>query len=127
MDLLLCISTSMMHHSVRKTSLTILQHPETGGCNFLFLLLQSIRIQLFGLNCIGRERRFFYCDTEINNLKFRHILHIQLTTHTINSLEDLICPVYYRITLGKGLQQVKQLATPLSAVRNDYDMLMIIT
>ena len=33
----------------------------------------------------------FYCGTEINNLKFRYILHIQLTTHTIDSLEDLIC------------------------------------
>ena len=68
----------------------------------------------------------FYCGTEINILKFRCLLQIQLTTHTINSREDLICPLYYRVTLGTGLQQVKKLATPLSTVRKDYDMLMIV-
>ena len=55
----------------------------------------------------------FYCGTEINILKFRCLLQIQLTTHTINSREDLICPLYYRVTLETGLQQVKKLATPL--------------
>ena len=34
---------------------------------------------------------------------------------TINSLEGLICLVYYRVTLGTGLQQVKKLATPLTS------------
>ena len=57
-------------------------------------------------------------------MKFRYILQIQLTTHTINSLEGLICPLYYRVTLGTGLQQVKKLATPMSTVRSDCDMLM---
>ena len=59
------------------------------------------------------ERRFFYCGTEINILKFRYTVQIQLTTHTINSLEGLIRLVYYQVTLGTGLQQVKKLATPL--------------
>ena len=35
-DLLLCIFTSMMCHSVPKTSMTILQHQETEGWNFFF-------------------------------------------------------------------------------------------
>ena len=34
---------------------------------------------------------------------------------TINSLEGVICLVYYRVTLGTGLQQVKNLATPLTS------------
>ena len=34
---------------------------------------------------------------------------------TINSLEGLICLVYYRVTLGTGLQQVKKLATRLTS------------
>ena len=68
----------------------------------------------------------FYCGTEINILKFRYLLQIQLTTHTINSREDLICPLYYRVTLGTGLQQVKKLATPLYTVRRDCDTLMIV-
>ena len=68
----------------------------------------------------------FYCGTEINILKFRYLLQIQLTTHTINSLQGLICPLYYRVTLETGLQQVKKLATPLSTVRSDCDMLMIV-
>ena len=68
----------------------------------------------------------FYCGTEINILKFRYLLQIQLTTHTINSLQGLICPLYYRVTLETGLQQVKKLATPLSTVRRDCDMLMIV-
>ena len=59
------------------------------------------------------RKALFYCGTEINILKFRYILQIQLNTHTINSLEGLICLVYYRVTLGTGLQQVKKLATPL--------------
>ena len=37
--------------------------------------------------------------------------------HTINSLKDLICLLYYRVTLGMGLQKVKKLATPLHAAR----------
>ena len=67
-----------------------------------------------------------YCGTEINILKFRYLLQIQLTTYTINSLEGLICPLCYRVTLGTGLQQVKKLATLLSTVRSDCDMLMIV-
>ena len=66
----------------------------------------------------------FYCGTEINILKFRYLLQIQLTTHTINSLEGPICPLYYRVTLGTGLQQVKKLASPLSTVRRDCDTLI---
>ena len=46
-------------------------------------------------------------------LKFRYTVQIQLTTHTINSLEGLIRLVYYQVTLGTGLQQVKKLDTPL--------------
>jgi len=60
-------------------------------------------------------KALFYCGTEINILKFRYILHIQLNTHTINSLEGLICLVYYRVTLKTGLQQFKKLATLLTS------------
>ena len=45
-------------------------------------------------------------------MKFRYTVQIQLTTHTINSLEGLIRLVYYQVTLGTGLQ-VKKLATLL--------------
>ena len=75
----------------------------------------ELLFKLFGLTVrsIVGERRFFYCGTEINILKFRYTVQIQLTTHTINSLEGLICLVCYQVTLGTGLQQVKKLATPL--------------
>ena len=71
---------------------------------------KELLFQLFGLTVtsIVGERRFFYCGTEINILKFRYILQIQLTTHTINSLEGLICLMFYRVTLGTGLQQIKR-------------------
>ena len=63
------------------------------------------------------RKALFYCGTEINILKFRYTLHIQLIMHTINSLEGLICLLYYRVTLGMGLEKVKKLATPLEAAR----------
>ena len=107
----------MMCHSVRKTSMTILQHQETEGWNFLFSYWDDC-------NKYRWRKGLFYCGTEINILKFRYILQIQLTTHTINSLEGLIrldyqplfCLVFYRVTLGTGLQQVKKLATPLTVI-----------
>ena len=47
---------------------------------------------------------------------FLFLLQIQLTTHTISSLEGLICLVYYRVTLGAGLQQFTKLATLLITI-----------
>ena len=57
---------------------------------------KELLFQLFGLTLNRCRKAIFYCGTEINILKFRYLLQIQLTAHTINSLEGLICPLYYR-------------------------------
>ena len=64
----------------------------------------AIRIDCNEYRC---RKGLFYCGIEINILKFIYILQIQLTTHAINSLEGLICLLFYRVTLPTGLQQIK--------------------
>ena len=66
MDLLLCISTSRCH-SVRKTSLTILQHPPG-----------NMRIFAIWIDCNKYcwWKRLFDCGTEINILRFSYILKL---------------------------------------------------
>ena len=73
----------------------------------------AIRIDCNKYRC---RKGLFYCGIEINILKFRYILQIQLTTHAINSLEGLICLLFYRVTLLTRLQQIKKLAAPLTAI-----------